>query len=57
MLKNVNLAILHRLLSRTISHEEIKNANLAMLRGSLVLNVIFFQRYVPRWDHSSWWDI
>jgi len=44
-------------LSRTMSHEEIKNANLAMLRRLLVLNMIFFQRYAPRWDHSSWWDM
>jgi len=44
MLKNVNLAIMHRsLILRIISYEEIKNANLAMLRRSLVLNIIFFK--------------
>jgi len=53
MLKNVNLAILHRSLSRTMSHEKTKNTNLA-----LVLNMIFFfQRYVPRWNHSLQWDM
>jgi len=40
-----------------MSYEEIKNANLAMLRRSLILNMIFFKDMPPWWDHSSWWDI